>query len=61
MGQDENINCIFQVKIIISLPSIALQKLPSYYVTFGETIYLDLKLKHTPVNIAFNNLILVLI
>ena len=59
VGQEENIN--LQVKIITSLPSIALQKLPLCYVNFGETLVRDLKLKHTLVNIASNNLIFVLI
>ena len=61
IGQEENINSIFQVKIITSLPSKALQKLPLCYVNFGETLVRDLKLKHTLVNIASNNLIFVLI
>ena len=59
-AQKENINCIFQVKIIISFPSIALQKLPLCHVNLGEAIVCDLKLTHTLVNIASNNLILVL-
>ena len=45
IGQDENFNCIFQVKIITSLLSIALQKLPLCYVKFGKTLVRDLKLK----------------
>ena len=52
IGQDESFNCIFLVKIITSLPPIALQKLPLGYVKFGETLVRDLKLKHTLVIIA---------
>ena len=61
IGQKENINCIFQVKIITSLLSAALQKLRVCYVNFGETLVRDLKLKHNLVNMALNNLIFVLI